>query len=234
VGCNGPVDTSTVLENGVAKGPLSGASKSGTVYTFEVPASATKATFKLTGGSGDADMYVRFDGTPTTRTYDCRSWESGNNESCSLDVTQAGTYQVLIDGYSAYSGASLVATHNGSDNGGQAPSNYSNQNAMAIPDNSALGATSEIDVLRSGDSGTVTVAVDISHSYVGDLNVTLTSPTGGQVVLHENTGGSANDIRTSFQANFTGFESKGNWKLKAVDSARQDTGTINSWSLSFQ
>jgi serine protease len=53
-------------------------------------------------------------------------------------------------------------------------------------------------------------------------------------VLHENTGGSANDIRTSFQANFTGFESKGNWKLKAVDSARQDTGTINSWSLSFQ
>ncbi|KHD23952.1 peptidase S8 [Vibrio caribbeanicus] len=239
-GCNGPDggQTDNVLENGVAKGPLSGASKSGILFTFDVPADATQASFTLAGGSGDADMYVRFEGTPTTRTYDCRSWESGNNESCTLNVTSAGTYQVLIDGYSAYSGATLTATHNGStgggNSGGDAPSSYSNTNAVSIPDNSALGVVSDIDVLRSGDSGTVSIDVDISHSYIGDLKVTLTSPTGGQVVLHENTGGSANDINTSYQVDFTGFESKGKWELKAVDSARQDTGTINSWTLSFQ
>ncbi|WP_159653884.1 S8 family serine peptidase [Vibrio atypicus] len=235
-GCNGPDggQTDNVLENGVTKGPLSGASKSTAIFTFDVPASATQASFTLAGGSGDADMYVRFEGEPTSRLYDCRSWESGNNESCTLDVTSAGTYQVLIEGYSAFSGATLTATHDGSGSGSQQPLSYSNNNAVAIPDNSAVGATSEINVLRSGDAGTVTIEVDISHSYIGDLEVTLTSPTGGQVVLHNNSGGSANNINKVYEADFSGFESKGNWELKAVDNARQDTGTVNSWTLSFQ
>jgi serine protease len=151
-----------------------------------------------------------------------------------LDVTSAGTYQVLIDGYSAFSGAILTATHDGSGSGNQQPLSYSNNNAVAIPDNSAVGATSEINVLRSGDAGTVTIEVDISHSYIGDLEVTLISPTGGQVVLHNNSGGSANNINKVYEADFSGFESKGNWELKVVDNARQDTGTVNSWTLSFQ
>ncbi|MDF5430968.1 hypothetical protein HKB37_25295, partial [Vibrio parahaemolyticus] len=42
------------------------------------------------------------------------------------------------------------------------------------------------------------------------------------------------DIKNTFQADFSGFESQGTWELKAVDSARRDTGTINSWTLTFQ
>jgi serine protease len=76
--------------------------------------------------------------------------------------------------------------------------------------------------------------VDIRHSYIGDLKLTLISPTNSEKVLHENSGGSASDIKTSYSLDFSGVESKGNWTLKAVDSARQDTGTINSWTLSFQ
>ncbi|NVC94458.1 peptidase S8 [Vibrio natriegens] len=129
----------------------------------------------------------------------------------------------------------LDAGCNGTDGGGSASgSSYSNTDPVAIPDNKASGAISALDVDRSGDSGTVSIDVDISHTYIGDLRVTLTSPTGGQVVLHDNTGGSANDIKTTFQADFSGFESQGSWELKAVDSARRDTGTINSWTLTFQ
>ncbi|NOH62215.1 S8 family serine peptidase [Vibrio sp. RE88] len=233
-GCNGPVDLSKVLENGVAKTSLSAGSKSSTIYTFDVPSDATQATFNLSGGTGDADMYVRFNGTPSTSTYDCRSWEQGNGESCSLNVSSAGTYEVLVYGYSAYSGASLVATHNGADSGNQTPSSFTNSDTIAIPDNNSAGATSSLDVSRSGDAGSVSVELDISHTYIGDLRVTLTSPTGHQVTLHDNTGSSANNIKETYQADFSGFESKGIWKLNAVDSANQDTGSINSWTLSFQ
>ncbi|MCG9633260.1 S8 family serine peptidase [Vibrio sp. Isolate30] len=121
----------------------------------------------------------------------------------------------------------------GSGNGGDLNS-YTNSDAVAIPDNSAAGVVSELDVIRSGDAGLVTIDLDVAHTYIGDLRITLTSPTGGQVVLHDNQGGSANDINTTFQVDFTGFESQGIWELKAVDSARRDTGTINSWTLTFQ
>ncbi|HAS8473334.1 TPA: peptidase S8 [Vibrio vulnificus] len=111
---------------------------------------------------------------------------------------------------------------------------YTNSNVVSIPDNSRAGVISVLDVARSGDAGVVSLDLDISHTYIGDLKVTLTSPTGGEVVLHNNTGGSANDIRQSYQVDFSGFESQGVWELKAVDSARRDTGTINSWTLTFQ
>ncbi|HCZ9279612.1 TPA: S8 family serine peptidase [Vibrio alginolyticus] len=128
----------------------------------------------------------------------------------------------------------LDAGCNGPDGGSSSDSSFSNTSPVAIPDNKSSGAISAVEVDRSGDSGTVSIDVDISHTYIGDLRVTLTSPTGGEVVLHNNTGGSANDIKNTFQADFSGFESQGTWELKAVDSARRDTGTINSWTLTFQ
>ncbi|MCH9648753.1 MAG: pre-peptidase C-terminal domain-containing protein [Deltaproteobacteria bacterium] len=98
------------LENGVAETGLSGATGSDTFYTIEVPAGATNLTVTLSGGSGDADLYVRSGSQPTTSTYDCRSWASGNGESCSFATPSAGTYHVLVHAYAAYSGASLVAS----------------------------------------------------------------------------------------------------------------------------
>ncbi|WP_240206883.1 S8 family serine peptidase [Vibrio sp. CyArs1] len=235
-GCNGPDggQGETVLVNGIAKGPLQGSAQSSRLFTFDVPADATELSFSLVGGSGDADLYVSFEQEPTNRRYDCRSWESGNNERCTINDVSAGTYHVLVKGYSAYSGVMLTAFHNGAESGTQPPSTYTNNSAVEIPDNNTSGAISQIEVLRSGDSGSVEVTVDITHSYIGDLKLTLISPTNSEKVLHENSGGSASDIKTSYSLDFSGVESKGNWTLKAVDSARQDTGTINSWTLSFQ
>lgn len=121
----------------------------------------------------------------------------------------------------------------GSGNGDNGTDSYVNDTAVAIPDNNSRGVISELSVSRAGDAGIITVAIDISHTYIGDLKVTLISPEGGQVILHDNTGGSSNNIQNSYQVDFTGFESKGDWQLKAVDSARRDVGTINRWSLTF-
>ncbi|MEF1277631.1 S8 family serine peptidase [Vibrio fortis] len=130
----------------------------------------------------------------------------------------------------------LDAGCNGPDGSGNGTdlNSYTNSDAVAIPDNSASGVVSELDVVRAGDAGLVTIDLNVAHTYIGDLRITLTSPTGGQVVLHDNQGGSANDINTSYQVDFSGFESQGVWELKAVDNARRDTGTINSWALTFQ
>jgi vibriolysin len=90
---------------------ISGASGSETNYTYATPSDVASASFNMSGGSGDADMYVKFGSAPTTSSYDCRPYKNGNAEACDITSAQAGTYYVMVRGYSAYSNASLVADH---------------------------------------------------------------------------------------------------------------------------
>lgn len=106
------------LENGVSKTQLSGATGNTTHYTFEVPAGSTNLQFVLNGGTGDADLYVRFASQPDTTSYDCRPYLTGNNETCLINNIQPGTYHVMLRAYSAYSGASLTASYTEAVNGG--------------------------------------------------------------------------------------------------------------------
>lgn len=105
-----PEPSDSVLQNGVAKTNLSGALRSTEFYTIEVPAGATDLSFRMSGGSGDADLYVRFGAQPTTSTYDCRPYRNGNSETCNVSNVRAGTYHVMIRAYSAYSGVNLLAS----------------------------------------------------------------------------------------------------------------------------
>ncbi|WP_417446090.1 S8 family peptidase [Kangiella sp.] len=101
------------LENGVSV-TFSGAQYSETDYTFEVPSAASNVSFDMSGGTGDADLYVKFGSEPTTSSYDCRPYRNGNNESCDFSA-QTGTYYVMVRGYTSFSNVSLVATHDGDD-----------------------------------------------------------------------------------------------------------------------
>ncbi|HEX5748651.1 MAG TPA: M4 family metallopeptidase [Archangium sp.] len=89
---------------------LSGARNSNTNYTYVTPASATAMKFETIGGTGDADLYVKFGSAPTTTTYDCRSAGSTAAESCTINGAKQGTYYVLIKGYTAYSGVTYKAS----------------------------------------------------------------------------------------------------------------------------
>ena len=113
-----PPPTGTLLEKGVPKTGLSGAAGNQTIYTMNVPAGASGLRFTMSGGSGDADMYVRFGAAPTTSTYDCRPYLNGNNETCNIATAQTGTYYVMVRGYSAYSGVSLLGDYNTGGGGG--------------------------------------------------------------------------------------------------------------------
>ncbi|MBO2582460.1 S8 family peptidase [Shewanella algae] len=100
---------SDCLENGVPKSNLSGSAGSEQHFTIQVPAGVS-LNIATSGGSGDADLYVRAGAAPSTSVYDCRPYKNGNSESCSFQVTQAATYHVMIRGYSAFSGMQLLAS----------------------------------------------------------------------------------------------------------------------------
>lgn len=108
----------TVLQNGVTVTGLTATAGNTLTYTMVVPAGATGLGFVTSGGSGDGDLYVKFGSAPTTSSYDCRSWASGNNESCSITTAQAGTYFVMINAYSTFSGMSLTGSYTPAAGGG--------------------------------------------------------------------------------------------------------------------
>jgi serine protease len=103
-----PVDPDPVLEDGVAVS-ISGATGTENFYTFEVPANTAGVSFSISGGSGDADLYVQQGTKPTQSSYSCRPYKNGNEETCTFNNPAAGTWHVMVRGYSAYSGVSLVA-----------------------------------------------------------------------------------------------------------------------------
>ncbi|QAT82406.1 bacillolysin [Corallococcus coralloides] len=89
---------------------VSGARNSNTNLSYAKPSGATAMRFALAGGTGDADLYVKFGSAPTTSSYDCRSAGASNDETCTINGAQSGTYYVLIRGYSAFSGATFTVS----------------------------------------------------------------------------------------------------------------------------
>ncbi len=106
------------LTNGVTETGLSGSTGDEIHYTLEVPAGASNLSFQISGGSGDADLYVRFGSAPTTSSYDCRPYLNGSNETCNISNVQAGTYYVMVRAYSSFSGVSLVGSFDENGGGG--------------------------------------------------------------------------------------------------------------------
>ncbi len=111
---------------------------------------------------------------------------------------------------------------------------------LAIPDSLAAGVSDAVTVLDAGEVGSVEVFLDLGHTYVGDLVVTLTSPAGTTAVLHGRTSGTANYISGWYPADlapvvpltgFLGEQMQGEWTLTVADVADFDVGTLASWRL---
>ncbi len=142
-GCDIGGGNETELENDVAVSGLSGATGSTAFWTFEIPAGATNLNIKISGGSGDADLYVKRGSAPTTASYDCRPYVGGNNESCDFATPGTGIWHVMIRGYSAFSGVTLVASWTEEDPGpGPGPSDDELLNN--VPKTGISGATGSL------------------------------------------------------------------------------------------
>ena len=220
-----------VLGNGVPVTGVSGATASQQFWTLTVPANSSGLKFVTSGGSGDADLYVKFGSAPTKTSYDCRSQGATNTETCNITTAQAGTYHVMVLGYSAFSGLSLTGSYTaGGGGGGQT---YSNGTDYTINSN----ATVDSPITVSGRSGNApanaSISVTILHTYKGDLKVDLVAPDGTLYNLHNRSGGSADNVIGTFVRDLSSEPLNGTWKLRVNDNAAGDVGKIDTWSVTF-
>jgi subtilisin-like proprotein convertase family protein len=105
---------------------------------------------------------------------------------------------------------------------------FNGEGGLAIPDNDATGISSRVSV-PNGTEGRVQVSVDITHTYRGDLRVTLSN--GSQsFTLSDREGGAADNLVDTFPVDVSG-DLGGSWTLSVSDNAGVDTGTLNGWAL---
>jgi hypothetical protein len=146
--------------------------------------------------------------------------------------TTEGTYSVTVTATGGGSGsASFTWTVNpvgGSCSG-------TNGTDVSIPDNNTNVFS---DITISGCTGAAsavsTVAVNIVHTFKGDLVVDLIAPDGTAYNLHNRTGGSTDNINQTYTVNLSTEVANGTWRLRVRDAAAFDTGFINTWTLNLR
>lgn len=108
---------------------------------------------------------------------------------------------------------------------------------LAIPDNAPdPGLASQMTV--AGHPGQIVKCVlnlQIAHTHRGDLRVTLISPAGTEVVVHNKTGGTLDNVEIAgLQVpEVYGQAASGIWRIKVQDFFGGDAGTLESWSLTL-
>ncbi|MGH8531172.1 MAG: proprotein convertase P-domain-containing protein [Gammaproteobacteria bacterium] len=113
--------------------------------------------------------------------------------------------------------------------------------ALAIPDDNAVGVRDKISFSETAAIASLKVHIDITHTWIGDLRLTLTAPSGTAVVLHDRNGGRADDIRRILDFStapglsaLTGQSLRGDWMLHIQDLAPADVGRLNRWELEIE
>lgn len=112
---------------------------------------------------------------------------------------------------------------------------------VAIPDNNRTGVSDSMEIQQSGPLRDIRVSLDITHTWIADLTVTLTGPSGLSINLHNRSGGEIDNIVKTFDTTtlpaltgLLGKDAKGIWSLQVTDTAGRDVGKLNRWSLDIK
>jgi subtilisin-like proprotein convertase family protein len=131
---------------------------------------------------------------------------------------------------------------------------YTNSMGLNIPDNRSSFTSQNLAIAAPGVTvSKVKVVVNATHPYLGDLIINIVNPSGTVVNLWDKQCNASDNLNITFAefngsvvcaspttgtyipqeslAAFAGSNANGNWKLRVRDTARGDTGNINSWSV---
>jgi len=187
-------------------------------------------------------------GTTTNNTY-----------TSTTTLNSQTVYYWRVQGVNSCNTGNYSSTQNFQTVPNNTCSSTSNNTQVAIPDgvganSPGTAATSVINLTNNITIADVNVTIDISHTYIQDLVISLIAPDATEVVLFNRECAGENDISVTYDddtsatiicsepvtgtakpANplsaFNSKNSNGNWTLKVVDNYNEDIGTINSWTL---
>ncbi|GCL39461.1 peptidase S8 and S53, subtilisin, kexin, sedolisin [Sphaerospermopsis reniformis] len=113
-----------------------------------------------------------------------------------------------------------------------------NKNIVAIPDNDKRGIRSIITVNENVTVADIQVTVNITHEFLGDLEIYLISPNNQQVLLQSRTLGKQTQLERTYSVRshpvlkqLLSISARGNWQLQVIDNSPPDVGQLNIWEL---
>ncbi len=215
-----PTQDFSVSVSPAAGATNAGGSLSATVATATTAGAAQTVSFSASGLPAGA-----------TASFAPASVTSGGSSTLTIATaasTPAGTFTVTITGTGSTGThtAAYALTINGAPGCTQ-----TNSTPVPIPDLSTINSTVTISGCAGNASATSTVAVNITHTWSGDLVVSLVAPDGSVYVLSNRLGGSTDNIVKTFTVNLSTVVRNGTWTLRVQDAAAADVGTLNTWTL---
>ncbi|MFN9398514.1 MAG: S8 family serine peptidase, partial [Dolichospermum sp.] len=113
-----------------------------------------------------------------------------------------------------------------------------NTQVLNIPDNDQQGIKSAIAINEVINIGDIQVTVNITHDFLGDLEIYLIAPNHQRILLQSRTLGRRNQLQNTYTVRshpalkqLLSQPAQGNWELQVIDYAALDVGKLNHWEL---
>lgn len=155
----------------------------------------------------------------------------------SVDIIERLEFELFHDGESDSPVADAVSVYVVDSN-----ASISEAPHVAIPDNLSSGISRTLEITDSQPLFGLGVSLGITHTYIGDLKITLTSPEGTTVTLQESNPDPTHDLHEVYFVSFEHLTNEsllaflrenpeGNWRLRISDAGAEDLGTLDEWGL---
>ncbi|MFV2112262.1 S8 family serine peptidase [Micromonospora sp. LOL_025] len=224
-------DTPPTNDFSVSVSPTSGSTAPGGSVT------ATVATATTNGSAQSVSLSASGLPSGATASFSPATVTSGGSSTLTISTsasTPPGTYSVTVTGTAASGSrtATYSLTVTGAGGGGCSGTNGTD---VAIPD---TGVTASSSIVISGcarnASSASTVAVNIVHTYRGDVVIDLVAPDGSSYRLKNSSFfDGADNINATYTANLSSEAANGTWQLRVRDVYTGDTGYLNTWTLTL-
>jgi len=211
-------------------------SRIGTIKDIKVSANITHPYI------GDISLKIT---APSGKEVLLRDKEGGSADN--LNNTFSGDLLASLIGESAKGDWTLTATDNATKDNGTLDAwglevdcdAYNNHTAeIYIPElasDQVLISTQNCSF--SGRIMETMLDVEIDHPLIGDLVVSIVSPAGTEVLLHNRAGGSQNHLKAQYTgsqlAGLIGEKTAGVWTLKVKNMHSSNNGVLKNWKLKF-
>ena len=153
--------------------------------------------------------------------------------ACGVEQAAADLGHSVADVSAAFAAVGVDCPGGTGPGPGTGTQTYSNGTDVAIGDNTTVESAIAVSGRSGNAPANASVSLNIVHTYRGDLKVDLVAPDGSLYNLHNRSGGSADNLSGSFPLDLSSETLNGTWKLRVNDNSNNDTGRIDSWSITF-